>query len=71
MDLSSLTNVDPETLALGSAAVSGVASFVCAFLPAPKVDSGLLYRAVYGLLNWLGCNKGKAQNADDVFRLRK
>ena len=71
MDMNTLTNLSPDTLALGSAAVSGVASFVCAFLPAPKADSGLLYRAVYGLLNWLGCNKGKAKNADDVFRLRK
>lgn len=71
MDLNTLTNLSPETLALGSAAVSGVSAFVCAFLPAPKAGSGLLYRAVYGLLNWLGCNKGKAKNADEVYRFGK
>lgn len=71
MDLSSLTNVSPETLALGSAAVSGVSAFVCVFLPAPKANSSLVYRAVYGLLNWIGCNKGKARNADEVHRLGK
>ena len=26
----------------------------------------MLYRIVYELLNWIGCNKGKAKNADDA-----
>ena len=29
-------------------------------------QSGMLYRIVYELLNWIGCNKGKAKNADDA-----
>lgn len=33
---------------------------------APTERSGALYRLVYGLLNWIGCNKGKAKNADDA-----
>ncbi|MFR8579731.1 hypothetical protein [Bilophila wadsworthia] len=48
------------------AAVSGVCAFICAFMPAPTEQSGMLYRIVYELLNWIGCNKGKAKNADDA-----
>ena len=35
-------------------------------MPAPTEQSGMLYRIVYELLNWIGCNKGKAKNADDA-----
>ena len=41
-------------------------AFICAFMPAPTEQSGMLYRIVYELLNWIGCNKGKAKNADDA-----
>ncbi|MEI3478400.1 MAG: hypothetical protein V8Q84_03985 [Bilophila sp.] len=28
--------------------------------------SGRAYRAIYMVVNWIGCNVGKAANADDV-----
>lgn len=69
MTLSTLLN-DPQTVATGVAAVSGVAAWVCTLLPAPKEGSSIFYRIVYSLLNWVGANKGKASNADDVLRSR-
>ena len=66
MDLSTLTNMNAETVAGGVAAVSGVCAWICTLLSAPTASSGTFYRVVYGLLNWLGGNKGKARNADDV-----
>ena len=44
----------------------GVCAAVCALLPAPAEDSNAVYRVVYKILNWIGCNKGKAKNADDA-----
>lgn len=48
------------------AAVCGCAAWICTLLPAPTEQSGVAYRALYTVLNWLGANKGKAANADDV-----
>lgn len=44
----------------------GVCAAVCALLPAPAEDSDVVYRAVYKILNWIGCNVKKAANADDT-----
>ncbi len=66
MDFSVLMDSQSGVVALGMAAVSGVCAFICAFLPAPTETSGVAYRLFYGLLNWLGCNKGRAKNADDA-----
>lgn len=69
MDLSMLTNLDGETVATGVAALSGVAAWICTLLPAPTASSGTVYRIIYGLLNWAGGNRGKAKNADEVYRI--
>ena len=60
MDFSALLDTQSGVFAQGLAALSGVCAFICVFLPAPTERSGALYRLVYGLLNWIGCNKGKA-----------
>ena len=44
----------------------GVCAAVCALLPAPAEDSNAVYRVVYKILNWIGCNVKKAANADDT-----
>ena len=58
MDFATLMDSQSGIVALGMAAVSGVCAFICAFMPAPTEQSGML--------NWIGCNKGKAKNADDA-----
>ena len=47
-------------------AVIGVCAAVAAMLPAPGEDSGIVYRAVYGLLNFLAVNFGHARNAGNT-----
>lgn len=44
----------------------GVCAAVCALLPAPAEDSNVVYKVVYKILNWIGCNFVKAKNADEV-----
>ena len=44
----------------------GVCAAVCALLPVPAEDSNVVYRVVYKILNWIGCNVKKAANADDT-----
>lgn len=66
MDFSALLDTQSGVTALGLAALSGVCAFVCAFLPAPTESSGVVYKLVYEVLNWIGCNKGRAKNADDA-----
>lgn len=69
MDLTFLVdflNSQTGTFALVLAALGGVCSLLAAFLPAPGEASGKVYRGVYAVVNWIGCNVGKAKNADDV-----
>lgn len=66
MDFSALMDSQSGAVALGMAALSGVCAFVCAFLPAPTESSGVFYKLVYEVLNWIGCNRGRAKNADDA-----
>ena len=47
-------------------AAMGLCAAVCALLPAPAEDSNAVYRVVYKILNWIGCNVKKAANADDT-----
>lgn len=49
----------------------GVCAAICALLPAPAEDSNVVYKAVYKILNWIGCNLAKAKNADDAARGEK
>ena len=44
----------------------GLCAAVCALLPAPAEDSNAVYRVVYKILTWSGCNVKKAANADDT-----
>ena len=64
--LADLLNSQTGTLALVVTALGGLCALVAAFLPAPGEASGRLYRCFYKAVNWLGCNVGKAKNADDV-----
>ena len=69
MDLSllaDLLNSQTGTLALIVTALGGLCALIAAFLPAPDEKSGRAYRVIYTVVNWIGCNVGKAQNADDV-----
>lgn len=69
MDLSlfvDFLNSQTGTFALVLAALGGVCSLAAAFLPVPGEQSGKVYKAVYVVVNWIGCNFGKAQNADDA-----
>lgn len=47
-------------------AAMGLCAAVCALLPAPTENSNVVYRVVYKILNWIGCNVKKAANADDT-----
>lgn len=47
-------------------AVIGIASILAAFVPAPKEDASILYKALYRILQWCSVNVGKAKNANDV-----
>ena len=64
--LADLLNSQTGTLALIVTALGGLCALIAAFLPAPGEKSGRAYRVIYTVVNWIGCNVGKAQNADDV-----
>lgn len=51
--------------------IMGVCAAVCALLPAPTESSGIVYRVIYKILNWIGCNVKKAANADDAAQAQK
>ena len=44
----------------------GLCALASAFMPVPGEQSGKVYKAVYTVVNWIGCNFGKATNADDA-----
>lgn len=44
----------------------GLCAAICTQLPAPTENSNVVYRVVYKILNWIGCNVKKAANADDT-----
>lgn len=69
MDLSilvDLLNSQTGTWALVIAALGGLCALAAAFMPVPGEQSGKVYKAVYAVVNWIGCNFGKATNADDA-----
>ena len=43
MDFATLMDSQSGIVALGMAAVSGVCAFICAFMPAPTEQSGMLH----------------------------
>lgn len=49
-------------------ALMGLIAALCVLLPAPDEESGAVYRAFYKIANWIGCNVGKAKNADDEMK---
>lgn len=69
MDLSLLVdflNSQTGTFALVLAALGGVCALVATLMPAPGEQAGTVYKALYAVVNWIGCNFGKARNADDA-----
>ena len=69
MDLSILVdflNSQTGTWALVIAALGGLCALASAFMPVPGEQSGKVYKAVYPVVNWIGCNFGKATNTDDA-----
>lgn len=60
MDMSSLFSNETVT---GLTAAVSVASAVATVLPTPKSNG--TYKIVYSVLQWIGCNFGKAKNAQD------
>ena len=63
MDLST-QNVGDWGLLLS--AVSAVCAWAATLMPAPSETSGVIYRSLYKVINWIGANIGKATNADDA-----
>ena len=61
---------DPGKAIMYAASISGASAWVCTLLAAPKDSSGKAYKTLYCVLNWIGANKGKAKNADEIPRLR-
>lgn len=69
MDLSILVdflNSQTGTWALVIAALGGLCALASTFMPVPGEQSGKVYKAVYTVVNWIGCNFGKATNTDDA-----
>lgn len=49
----------------------GLCAAICTQLPAPSESSGKVYRVLYTVMNWIGCNVKKAANADDAAQAQK
>lgn len=54
-----------ESFALSVATVGGICAYVCTFLRPPGDWSPGWYKLLYGALNFVGGNFGRAKNADD------
>lgn len=63
--MDALQGILPDSwLAWLTAAVT-ICAAVTVVLPAPKDDSGAVYRAVYRVIQWIALNLGRAKNAED------
>ncbi len=60
-----LQSVLPDSTFAGVTAAVAVCAATAMWLPAPKQDSGKVYRALYACVNWIACNLGRAKNAQD------
>ncbi len=64
--MDALQGIIPDSwLACLTAAVT-VCAAAAAVLPAPREDSGKIYRAAYRVIQWVALNLGKAKNAQDM-----
>lgn len=52
-------------------AVCGICAVIARFLSAPTESDSPIYRLIYGIINELAQNAGKATNADDAARAGK
>lgn len=64
--LSDFLNSQTGAWALFLSAASAVCAWIATLMPAPSDASGVAYRALYKIINWIGANIGKATNADDA-----
>lgn len=66
--LEMLRGVLPDSAFACLTAAVAVCAAAAMLLPAPRPESGRLYRLVYTLINWVACNLGRARNAQDARR---
>lgn len=64
--LSDFLNSQTGAWALFLSAASAVCAWAATLMPAPSETSGVVYRTLYKVINWIGANIGKARNADDA-----
>lgn len=56
--------IPPELIGYVTLAVT-ICGLITTVLPAPKADSGVAYRSIYLVIQWIALNLGKAKNAQD------
>lgn len=64
--ISDFLNSQTGSWALFLSAASAVCAWAATLMPAPSETSGVIYRTLYTVINWIGANIGKARNADDA-----
>ena len=69
--ISDFLNSQTGSWALFLSAASAVCAWAATLMPAPSETSGVIYRSLYKVINWIGANIGKARNADDAQKQRK
>ena len=69
--ISDFLNSQTGSWALFLSATSAVCAWAATLMPAPSETSGVIYRSLYKVINWIGANIGKARNADDAQKQRK
>ena len=69
--ISDFLNSQTGSWALFLSAASAVCAWAATLMPAPSETSGVVYRTLYKVINWIGANIGKARNADDAQKQRK
>ena len=62
--ISDFLNSQTGSWALFLSAASAVCAWAATLMPAPSETSGVIYRSLYKVINWIGANIGKARNAD-------
>lgn len=53
-----------DNWAMAAMIVGAVCAALATVVPAPKEDANVVWRVVYGLINLIGLNFGKAKNAN-------
>lgn len=63
--MDALQGLLPDTWVTWITVIVTACAAVAVALPAPKEKSGVAYRTVYRIIQWVALNLGKAKNAQD------